>query len=244
MRVKNFVDVDRHQYRKIAIATSLHLSLGLFRMITPMAPQLHLYERLLADPEHQQRLMRIARKQTQGSSIDWEDAAQLKVLQALRNGKFRQGGPTDFYHWATTVARFEIIDLVRKNKLHSYTSLDATLPGTNLARLETIADEFNALETLERSDLVLRAIAAIANLEGQYPARGYQILWNGQVEGKKQAQLATEMGITQGEVSKRWQELVGRVAAVLGVVSITDIKQEQENLRKQKTARPRSVKKW
>jgi RNA polymerase sigma factor (sigma-70 family) len=232
-------------YPKKVIFESPHQSLGCFRMITKMRPQPHIYERLLIDSEHQQRLVRIARKQTAGSPIEWEDAvqiAQMKVLQALRSGKFRQGEPADFYRWAATVARFEIIDLVRKAKINPCSSLDANLPGTNLAVLDTIADkfEFDAAETLERADLVLRAIAAITTLDRQYPQRGYQILWNGQVAGTKQAQLAVEIGITQGEVSKRWQELVGRVAEVLGLVSISDIKREQENRRKQKTVRPRS----
>jgi RNA polymerase sigma factor (sigma-70 family) len=214
-------------------------------MITKMRPQPHIYEQFLIDSEHQQRLVRIARKQTAGSPIDWEDAvqiAQMKVLQALRSGKFRQGEPADFYRWAATVARFEIIDLVRKAKINPCSSLDATLPDTNLAVLDTIADEFefDAAETLERADLVLRAIAAITTLDRQYPQRGYQILWNGQVAGTKQAQLAAEIGITQGEVSKRWQELVGQVAEVLGLFSTCDIKQEQEKRRKQKTVRPRS----
>jgi RNA polymerase sigma factor (sigma-70 family) len=218
-------------------------------MITKMPPQQHLYEKLLIDSEHQQRLTRIARKQTQGSSIDWEDAvqiAQMKVLQALRSGKFRQGGAAEFYRWAATVARFEIIDLVRKAKINPCSSLDANLPGTNLAVIDTIVDEFefDAAETTERADLVVRAVAAITTLDRQYPERGYQILWNGQAAGTKQAQLAAEIGITQGEVSKRWQEMVGRVAKLLGVFSSSDIKREKEIRLQQNTVRPRSTEKW
>lgn len=216
-------------------------------MVTQLAPELHPYEPLLIAPEHQQRLMRIARKQTQGSAIAWEDAAQiaqLKVLQALRIGKFRYGGPAEFYRWATTVARFEIIDLVRQAKSRPCISLDAPLPGTDLRVLDTIADEFDAADTLERSDLVLRAIAAITKLDRQYPDRGYLTLWRGQVQGQKQIQLAAEMGITQGEVSKRWRELVGQVAEVLGLASVTTIKQEQATLRLQKAARRRSLTQW
>jgi len=75
-------------------------------MLTQLTPELHPYEQLLIAPEHQQRLMRIARKQTQGTAIAWEDAAQiaqLKVLQALRSGKFRHGGSDEFYRWATAL---------------------------------------------------------------------------------------------------------------------------------------------
>jgi RNA polymerase sigma factor (sigma-70 family) len=216
-------------------------------MVTQLAPELHPYEQLLIAPEHQQRLRRIARKQTQGTAIAWEDAAQiaqLKVLQALRSGKFRHGGSAEFYRWATVVARFEIIDWVRKEKSHPYTSLDAPLPGTDLLMLDTIADAFDASDSLERADLVLRAIAAITQLDQQHPDRGYLTLWRGQVQGQKQIQLAADMGITQGEVSKRWRELVGRVAEVLGLASVTAIKQEQATLRSQTAARPRSPAQW
>ena len=214
-------------------------------MLTQLAP--HPYERLLTEPDHQQRINRIARKQTQGSSIAWEDAAQIaqiKILQGLRNDKFRQGGSIEFFRWATTVARFEIIDLVRKENLRRCKSLDATISGTDLSVLDTLADEFNASDTLERTDLVLRSIAAITELDRQYPDRGYQTLWQGQVQGKKQTQLAADLGITQGEVSKRWRELVGRIATRLGLVSLDQIKREQEALRKRKMAPLRSPSQW
>jgi RNA polymerase sigma factor (sigma-70 family) len=217
-------------------------------MVTQPAPERHPYEQLLIAPEHQQRLMRIAKKQTQSSTtIAWEDAAQiaqLKVLQALRSGKFRHGGPAEFHRWATTVARCAIIDLVRQAKSHPYTSLDAPLPGTDLRVLDTIADEFDAADTLERSDLVLRAIAAITMLDQQHPDRGYLTLWRGKVQGKKHIPLAAEMGISNGEVSKRWKELVGQVAEVLGLASVTAIKQEQATLCLPKAARRRSPTQW
>ncbi|NJR67679.1 MAG: hypothetical protein HC771_02680 [Synechococcales cyanobacterium CRU_2_2] len=89
------------------------------------------------------------------------------------------------------------------------------LPGTDLAVLDTIADQFDASETLERNDLLGQAIAAIHELDQHYLARGYLKLWQGQVQGKKQTQLATDLGITQGEVSKRWRELVARIADML-----------------------------
>jgi RNA polymerase sigma factor (sigma-70 family) len=216
-------------------------------MVTQLAPMRHSYESLLAAPDHQQRIKRIARKQTRGTTIDWEDAAQaaqIKILQALRQGKFHQGEPEAFYRWATTVARFEIIDLVRKEQHRRHTSLDAALPGTDLARLDTIADEFNAADNLERTDLVLRAIAAITELDQRHPDRGYLILWQGQVAGKKQTQLAADLGVTQGEVSKRWRELVGQVAAALGLVASTAVKRQQAQIQPPPAARPRSTAQW
>jgi DNA-directed RNA polymerase specialized sigma24 family protein len=75
------------------------------------------YEYRLTQSAHIDRINQIARKQTRGSNVDWEEAvqvAQLKLLTAVRAGKFRQGNEQDFDRWASTVARFAIIDLVRK----------------------------------------------------------------------------------------------------------------------------------
>jgi RNA polymerase sporulation-specific sigma factor len=173
-------------------------------------------EALLVDPIHCRLIEKIARKQTRGTSIAWEDAvqaAQLKILQALRAGKFRRGGRTEFYRWAATVARFEIIDQVRQER--PCASLDVTREDSQFSLLEMLADSFNAVEALEQSDLVTRAIATIQKLDRYYPDRGYLKLWQGQVQGKTQTQLAHEVGITQGEVSKRWKELLRRLAMEL-----------------------------
>lgn len=207
----------------------------------------HPYEQLLIDPEHRQRIERIARKQTRGTAIAWKDAAQaaqMKVLQAVRDGKFRRGGAAEFYRWAATVARFEVIDIVRREKYRHCTSLDAAIPGTDLLLADTIADEFNALDSLEQTDLVLRAIEAIRELDQRYPKRGYLNLWQGQVQGKTQTQLAKELGITQGEISKRWKELVGNVAEMLGVLQPETIQQEHQAVRKRKVERTRSTTQW
>jgi RNA polymerase sigma factor (sigma-70 family) len=212
-----------------------------------LARSLHPYERLLSTPEHCQRIERIARKQTQGAAIAWEDAAQIaqiKILQGLRDGKFRYGEADEFYRWATTVARFAIIDLVRKEKSCPYSSLDTTLPGTNMTILETIPDQVDTATALEHADLVTQAIAAITTLDHQYPSRGYLILWQGQVQGKKQIQIAIDMGISQGQVSQRWRELVGRVAEVLDLVSIDLIHREQAAVRQRAVPRDRSPLQW
>ncbi|NDJ17143.1 sigma-70 family RNA polymerase sigma factor [Myxacorys almedinensis] len=215
--------------------------------VKPHLGKPHLYESLLIDPLHCRRVERIARKQTRGSAIAWEDAAQaaqMKVLQALRDGKFRQGGVVEFSRWATTVARFEIIDLVRKEKHRSCASLDTALPGTDVPLLDTIADELNAFDSLERSELVLSAIAAIADLDRRHPDRGYLKLWQGQIQSTTQTRLAKELGITQGEVSKRWKELVGNVAETLGLGQPSTLKREHETLRTQKVNRTRSMAQW
>jgi RNA polymerase sporulation-specific sigma factor len=181
----------------------------------------HPYEARLIAPVFVQRLQRLARKHTHWNTIGWEDAAQaaqIKILQAMRDGKFRQGGAADFDRWALTVARFEIIDLVRRERHRDCTSLDAVLLGTDLRLADTIADEFNSLDSLERTDLIQGAIAAITTLHQAAPERGYLALWQGQVQGKTQTQLAQALGLSQGEVSKRWKELVSQLAIALGLV--------------------------
>ncbi|MBD1843925.1 sigma-70 family RNA polymerase sigma factor [Cyanobacteria bacterium FACHB-63] len=178
-----------------------------------------LCQQLFANLEQRRRIEQIARKHTRGTTIPWEDAAQeayLKVLQVAKAGKFRSGSTDDFYRWAVTVARFEIIDLVRHHKRQYCISLDQTLPDTELSLIETIADEFDAFGTLERSNLVLEAIRAIVELDRRYPDRGYLKLWQGRVAGKTQVQLAVELGVMhQGAVSKRWKELVQGVSQAL-----------------------------
>jgi len=216
-----------------------------------MASQLtvkpHPYEQLLIAPEHCQQIERIARKQTRGTAIAWEDAAQaaqMKVLQAVRDGKFRQGGVAEFYRWAATVARFEVIDIVRREKYRHCMSLDASIPGTDLPLADTIADEFNALDSLEQSDLVLKAMDAIREFDQRYPKRGYLQLWQGQVQGKTQTQLAKELGVTQGEISKRWKDLVGKVSEMLEKLQPETIQREHQTGRNSKVERTRSTAQW
>ena len=165
------------------------------------------YEDLLTNLEHRLRVQKIARKNTLGTSISWEDAAQtaqIKLIQAVRAGKFREGNVDAFYRWAATVARYAVIDLVRKEH-HSPLSLDQPIPGTDLPIGDTISDPFDALEALERAELVQLAIAAITTLDETYPDRGYGMLWHGYLQGYTQSQMAAELRLTQGAISKRWK---------------------------------------
>jgi RNA polymerase sigma factor (sigma-70 family) len=206
--------------------------------------------RLLLNPRHQTLVERIARRQTRGTSVLWEDAAQsahAKVLQALQAGKFRQGGINEFYCWAATVARFEIIDLVRRERYRNCASLDRPIPGTDVLLSETIADPFNLLDAVERSDLALRAIEAIALLDQRYPDRAYGLLWQGRVQGKHQTQIAAELGLTQGAVSKRWKELVRRVAETLELLDDASTQPSAPPLSseaQQRKVRSRSQSQW
>lgn len=177
-------------------------------------------KQLLIAPEYLQKVKRIARKHTKGTSVSWQDAEQTaheKVLQAVKSGKFREGGVNKFYSWAETVARYEIIDLVRKEKQFKWSSLDRKISGTDMPLSETIPDELNLLEAIERTDFVFRAIEAIEAINRRFPNQGYQKLWRGRVEGKTQTQIASELGVTQGDISKRWKKLLKYIAEELGL---------------------------
>lgn len=201
---------------------------------------------LLIDEQHQELITKIARKYTRGSSVSYEDAAQtamMKVYEAVNAGKFHQGGMEEFQRWATVVARFEIINFVKKECLRNHQSLDAAITGTDISLVETIPDEFNLLDAVARADLVCKAKQAIIDLDSRYGDRGYLTLWQLMVAGKNQTQQASALGISQGEVSKRWKELVGRVAIELGLVQTETIKQEQQNIQTKPT-RKRSKSTW
>jgi RNA polymerase sporulation-specific sigma factor len=204
----------------------------------------HNCEHLLSAPEYRRRVERIALKYTRGCSISWQDAAQtahMKVFQAVKGGHFHQGGVKEFYCWAATVARFEIIDLIRQHKQQNWQSLDQFIPGTDLPLIETIPDEFNLLDTVERADLVHRAIETIRVLDRRYPSRGYLHLWQGKIQGKTETQLAAELGVSQGEISKRLnKELVKRIAEELGLLEALDIKREQHRAHDQQDKQTRS----
>lgn len=195
-------------------------------------------EKLLMYPEHQHRVERIARKNTRGSSASWEDAAQdahVKVLQAARNRRFCQGGVREFYRWAAAVAQNEIIDLVRREQRRQgfSKSLDQLIPGTDMPLWETIADDFNLSDAVERADLVLKVVEVITTIDQRYPSKGYLKLWKGRVQEKTQQQIAVEMGVAQGEISKRWKDLIGRIAEELGLLRTEDVQRQLQATRKQ-----------
>lgn len=167
-------------------------------------------------------MQRIARKNTKGTSVLWEDAAQdahVKVLQAARTRRFCQGRVRDFYRWAAVVAQNEIIDLVRREQRRQgfLKSLEQLIPGTDMPLWETIADDFNLSDAVERADLVLKAAEVVARIDQHRSSKGYLKLWRGRVQEKTQQQIAVEMGVAQGEISKRWKELSGRIAEELGL---------------------------
>lgn len=184
-----------------------------------------LCERLLATPEHLHRLEIIARKYIKGTTVTWEDArqvAQERVIYAIRSGGFRQGGIAEFHRWAAAIARYAVIDLVRADKSRYHYSLDQTIPGTNVSFVHTLADDLDLQAEIERANLITSAIAAIASLDARYPERAYLAIWNGRVAGKNQSQIAAELKVHQGTVSKRWKELMQLVAQELDLSMPTE----------------------
>ncbi|TFI53124.1 sigma-70 family RNA polymerase sigma factor [Mastigocladus laminosus UU774] len=176
------------------------------------------YTEMLLQSGYRQRLEKIARKYTKGTGLSWEDAIQnahLKIIQAFQSDKFHQGGVEQFYRWAITVARYAIIDFVRQESLRKCQSLDCNIPGTDICLLDTIPDEFSILEATEHRDLILKAIEAIYQLDQCYPHQKYLQLWQAKIHGKTQNQVAAELRVSQSEISKRWQELLGRIAKSL-----------------------------
>lgn len=202
-------------------------------------------EQLISYSEYQHTVEKIARNYTRGHSLSWEDAAQTaheKVFHALKEKRFDP--ERDFIRWAATVAKFAIIDLVRKEKYRSHSSLDQNIPGTDIPVSDTIADEFNLLDAVERADLVFRVKEAIALIDQRYPDRGYRKLWQGKVQGKTQTQLAADLGIAQCTISKRWKELTARIAQELGLLPNADDKREDKNKPSQKNRQTRSNVNW
>jgi RNA polymerase sporulation-specific sigma factor len=203
-------------------------------------------QQLISSSEYQQRVEKIARKQTRGQPLSWEDAAQTaheKVFQALQEKRFHPEKGY-FHHWAATVAKFAIIDWVRKEQQRTLKSLDQNIPGTDIPLSETIADEFNLLDTVERTDLVFRVQEAIAIINQRYPHRNYGKLWQGKVEGKTQTQLATDLNITQSAISKRWKELTAHIAQELGLLPDVDNTQATRSKPEQKKRLTRSNLNW
>ncbi len=221
MGVQSLTRLERRQQSSIALGSSTN---KLELSVTSES-----YEYRLTDPAHLARIAQIARKQTRGSQVDWEDAlqsAQIKLIAAIRAGKFTHGTEHDFDRWAATVARFEMIDLVRRSKCHGWDSTDRVL-SDRLTVLDTIADSFNPIAALEEADLVFRVRKAIVDLDRLYPDRSYYRLWLSKVNERKQAEIAQDLGVSQSAISKRWQELLARLAIELDLNPLDRTRSEQ-----------------
>jgi RNA polymerase sigma factor (sigma-70 family) len=180
------------------------------------------YEDRLTDVTHLHRIAQIARKQTQGTRLDWQDvlqSAQLKLIIGLRAGKFNGGSTADFDRWAMTVAKYEIIDLVRKSRYREWESIDRLRFGERQTLLDTLAAPLDVMTLLESRDLLERIDLAVWHLDRLYPDRDYYRLWSGKVSDRNQTEIAKELRITQSAVSKRWRELLAKLLLELGLES-------------------------
>ncbi|WP_158409463.1 sigma-70 family RNA polymerase sigma factor [Gloeocapsa sp. PCC 73106] len=178
--------------------------------------------KLFDSPEYQRKFKALVAKYAYSSNISSEDLSQtakLKIIQALKAGKYNPD-LGDFHHWSLTVARFAIIDLVRKNQRQSKViSLDQNIPGTDIPVGDTVADDFNSLESLEQAESVIRVKSLIFSLDERYPERNYRKLFLAKVAGKTQKEIALELNITQSAISKRWKELTVRLTEEMQLVS-------------------------
>lgn len=176
------------------------------------------YEYLLQILVDRKLVENIARKQTQYTLIAWEDAAQAayeKLWRRARDGYFQSGTEEDFFHWATRVSYFTIIDYLRSHhRSEQCYSLDYPIPGTDLCWKEQLADDFDLLDACDRADRVLSVVEIVIELNQQYPKRNYLKIWQGLIQDKTQAEIAQELKLDPAEVSKRWKKLRQQIAAI------------------------------
>lgn len=198
------------------------------------------------DIELKKIIEQIAKKRTRGTKITWEDAAQtayMKIWEAYKANKFK-GTKNQFLRWSAAVAKFAIIDLVRKEKKNSLVSLDSNVPGTNITLIENISDRFDLMDALERADLIVHIKNTVVKLDERFPKKGYLALYEKLVQGEKITQIARERGITQGTISKRKWDLIKLIAEELGLLEIKNLKQQDKSRSQSQKARQRSQQKW
>jgi RNA polymerase sigma factor (sigma-70 family) len=190
----------------------------------------------------------IARKQTRNTTIAWEDAAQAaheKLWRVTQQGYFQTGGETEFYRWAKRVACCAIIDYRRQQQNQSrYDSLDQVLTGTNIPLLDTLVDEFDGLDALDRADWVLKFVEMITELDQRYPKRGYLKIWQRLVQGKTQAEIASEFGVEQPEVCRRWKRVRQHILKVYSPFDDETVAQQKQQDHQRPRDRRRSSEDW
>lgn len=191
-------------------------------------------EQLLKHYPHCQRVERIARYKVKRSVVCWEDAAQeahLKVLQAAKDRKFHDGGAKKFYAWAAVVARNAIVDLMKKE----YSRQAKLCPNGTV--LDNWASEFDLAKAVEDADLVLKIPETIETIDQRYPKKAYLQLFEGLVADKSQTQLSKELGVSQGEISKRRKELNLYIWKELGLKSVKEVEGQLKEIRQGKSKR-------
>jgi RNA polymerase sigma factor (sigma-70 family) len=157
----------------------------------------------------------IARKQTRNTTVSWEDAAQAayaKLWQATCDGKFRDGDLEDYCHWAARVCCFAILDFLQHSHQRQHPSLDQCLPGTDIPLIDTLADEFNALDAVERTELMSAILDIIADLDRDHPKNIHQDIWQALLLDKKQKDIAQELNVSTSDICRYWRKIREQVA--------------------------------
>jgi RNA polymerase sigma factor (sigma-70 family) len=157
----------------------------------------------------------IARKQTRNTAIPWEDAAQAayaKLWQATCDGRFCHGNLEDYCHWAARVCCFAILDFLQHSHQRQYDSLDQCLPGTDVPLIDTLADNFNAMDALEQTELLSDILDIIATLDRQHATNLYSTIWQSLRLGKKQKEIAQDLDKSDSDISRGVKKIRERVA--------------------------------
>jgi RNA polymerase sigma factor (sigma-70 family) len=183
-----------------------------------MMSQSHLpYEVLFKAFVDRPIVVQIARKQTRNTLIPWEDAAQAayaKLWQATLDGKFRHGDLEDYCHWAARVCCFAILDFLQHSHQRQHLSLDQCLPGTEIPLIDILVDEFNAMDALERTELLLNILKIIADLDRQHSTTIYTTIWQSLLRGKKQKEIAQDLKMGSSDISRCVKKIRERVAQI------------------------------
>ena len=197
-------------------------------------------KQVVKHPHYRLRVEIIARQQTVSTWLPWEDAVQevhIHILKVMGDAPLSLGGEREFYRWLEKVAENTIRSLLRKerrkNKWHKQ-SLDQPLPGTNIKLKDSLADEFNLADAVEFADTVAQVVQAVTKIDQQHPKKKFLKLWQGLRQERKQGELAEELQVKQGEISKRRKELLRLIAAELGLVKLGQVKQELHAMRQGK----------
>lgn len=193
---------------------------------------------LLKRPEYYLICQIIAKKRFLGQSSNWEDAAQAafeKVLIEALNGRFTQGSLESFNHWCSKVASNCILDLLRKLKTES-----DFFKNQNLQIIENVPDIREDLETINTNTQIQKAIISV---DLQNPNKQFLQIWQGLKSGKKQTEIAQDLGLKQAEVSKRFRELSALVGKELGWLNVKQVEEMLKTIRQGRKPK-RSQENW
>lgn len=157
----------------------------------------------------------IAHRQTRNSLHPWEDAYQAacaKLWESTRQGKFRQGNLEDYCHWAARVCYYAIKDHLAHSANRQHDSLNQPIPNTDLTLQDTLTDDFDSLEVLERTERLQTILRLIQDLDRHHPRPIHQAIWQALLLDKKQKDIAQDLGVTTSDICRYWRKIREEVA--------------------------------